>query len=44
VDVGGRRETADVADLVLVAPRPGLVGVEQLVVLDALDDAPNAHT
>src|ERR671910_848924 len=39
VDVAGRRETADVADLVLVAADQVQVGVEQLLVLDALDDA-----
>src|SRR5215218_4258650 len=42
VDVAGRREAADVADLVLVAADQVQVGVEQLLVLDALDDAERA--
>src|ERR687896_1221788 len=42
VDVAGRRESADVADQVLVAADQVQVGVEQLLVLDALDDAERA--
>src|SRR5439155_24110324 len=42
VDVAGRRETADFADLVLVAADQVQVGVEQLLLLDALDDAEHA--
>src|SRR5215218_3637276 len=42
VDVAGRREAADVADLVRVAADQVQVGVEQLLVLDALDDAERA--
>src|ERR1700694_3381827 len=39
VDVAGRRETADVADLVLIGCEQVQVGVEPLLVLDALYDA-----
>ena len=42
VDVAGRREAADVADVVLAAADQVQVGVEQLLVLDALDDAEDA--
>src|SRR5215211_3005264 len=42
VDVPRRREAADVADLVLAAADQVQVGVEQLLVLDALDDAEDA--
>jgi len=42
VDVAGWRETADVADVVLVAADQVQVGVEELLVLDALDDAEHA--
>src|SRR4051794_5068744 len=38
VDVAGRREAADVADVVVAAPDEVEVGVEQLLVLDALND------
>src|SRR5215216_418672 len=39
VDVAGRRESADVPDVVLVVADQVQLGVEQLLVLDALDDA-----
>jgi hypothetical protein len=39
VDAAGRRESADVADVVVAAADEGEVGVEQLFVLDALDAA-----
>ena len=42
VDVAGRREAADVADVVLAAADQVQVGVEQLLVLDALDDSERA--
>ena len=42
VDVAGRREAADVADVVVAAADQVQVGVEQLLVLDALDDAERA--
>src|SRR4051812_23514285 len=42
VDVAGRREAADVAGPVLVAADQVQAGVEQLLVLDALDDAEDA--
>ena len=42
VDVAGRREAADVAGVVGAPPDQVQVGVEQLLVLDALDDAERA--
>src|SRR5215207_8945872 len=42
VDVAGRREAADVADLVLVVADQVEVGVEQLLVFGSLDDAEHA--
>jgi nitrate reductase NapAB chaperone NapD len=42
MDVAGRREAADVADVVLVAADQVQVDVEQLLALDALDDAEDA--
>src|SRR5215213_1895135 len=42
VDVAGWCEAADVADLVVVAADQVQVGVEQLLVLDAPDDAEDA--
>src|SRR5215218_1136693 len=42
VDVAGRRETADVADVVVALAEQVQVGVEELLVLDALDDAEGA--
>ena len=42
VDVAGRGEAADVADLVRVAADQAQVGVEELLVLDAPDDAERA--
>src|SRR5215470_16622427 len=42
VDVARRRETADVADLVLIGGEQVQVGVEPLLVLDALYDAQDA--
>ena len=39
VDVAGRREAADVADVVVALADQVEVGVEQLLVLDTLDDA-----
>ena len=42
VDVAGRREAADVADVVVALADHVQVGVEQLLVLDALDDAEHA--
>src|SRR5215208_5777200 len=38
VDVAGRREAADVADVVVAAADQVEVGVEELLVLDTLDD------
>src|SRR5215210_1666053 len=42
VDVAGRREAADVAGVVVALADHVEVGVEQLLVLDALDDAEHA--
>src|SRR4051794_2561042 len=42
VDVAGRREAADVADVVVAAADDVEVGVEQLLMLDTLDDAEGA--
>ena len=42
VDVAGRREAADVADVVVALADQVEVGVEELLVLDALDDAEHA--
>ena len=42
VDVAGRREAADVADVVVALADEVEVGVEQLLVLDALDHAEHA--
>src|SRR4051812_39028275 len=42
VDVAGRREAADVADVVVALADQVQVGVEELLVLDALDDAEDA--
>src|SRR3954447_9989663 len=42
VDVARRREAADIADVVVARPDRVEVGVEQLLVLDALDDAEHA--
>jgi hypothetical protein len=42
VDVAGRREAVDVADVVVAAADQVEVGVEEILVLDALDDAEHA--
>jgi hypothetical protein len=42
VDVAGRREAADVADVVVGRADQVEVGVEELLALDALDDAEHA--
>src|SRR4051812_37366701 len=42
VDVPGRREAADVADVVLAAAEQVALGVEQFLVLDTLDDGERA--
>src|SRR4051812_42356769 len=42
VDVAGRREAADVADVVVALADHVEVGVEELLVLDPLDDAEHA--
>jgi hypothetical protein len=42
VDVAGRREAADVADVVVALADPVQIRVEELLVLDALDDAEHA--
>jgi hypothetical protein len=39
VDVAGRREAADVADVVVALADQVQIGVEELLVLDTLDDA-----
>jgi hypothetical protein len=43
VDVPGRREAADVADVVVVAADDVGVGVEKVLVLDAVDDGEGAR-
>jgi len=42
VDVVGRREAADVADVVVALADEVQIGVEELLVLDTLDDAERA--
>src|SRR4051812_47380226 len=42
VDIAGRRESVDIADMVVAAADHVEVGVEQILVLDALDDAEHA--
>jgi hypothetical protein len=42
VDVAGRREAADVADMVVALADQVQIGVEELLVLDTLDDAEHA--
>src|SRR3954470_24186895 len=42
MDVAGGREAADVADVVVALADQVEIGVEQLLVLDALDDAEDA--
>src|SRR4051794_24898774 len=42
VDVAGRREAADVADVIGAAPDQVELGVEELLVLDTLDDGERA--
>jgi hypothetical protein len=42
VDVVGRREAADVADMVVALADQVQIGVEELLVLDTLDDAERA--
>jgi hypothetical protein len=42
VDVAGRGESADVTDVVLVVADQVQLGVEEVLVLDALDDAESA--
>src|SRR5918997_7161118 len=42
VDVAGRREAADVADVVVALADQIQIGVEELLVLDTLDDAERA--
>src|SRR3954453_15769815 len=42
VDVAGRREAADVADVVVALADDVEIGVEELLVLDTLDDAEHA--